>query len=107
MSPLSTPLDLEERLRRFLAEDLGRGDVTAESIVPPDARASARLLAKSDGIVAGTNLAERVVHLLDPAVRASGVVADGGLVRRGEVVATIEADARAFLAAERTLLNLV
>jgi nicotinate-nucleotide pyrophosphorylase (carboxylating) len=107
MSPLPTPPDVDEMLRRFLAEDLGRGDVTAEAIVPAGAKASASLLAKSDGVLAGADLALRVVRLLDPAARADAVASDGRAVRRGDVVATLQADARALLAAERTLLNLV
>jgi nicotinate-nucleotide pyrophosphorylase (carboxylating) len=107
MSPPSSPLDLEERLRRFLADDLGGGDVTAAAIVPAGARAHARLLVKREGVVAGAELAEPLVRLLDPAARASGVARDGRAVRRGDVVATLDADARALLAAERTLLNLV
>src|SRR5215831_3428832 len=73
MSPPSSPLDLEERLRRFLAEDLGRGDATAEAIVPAGARARARLLVKGEGVLAGADLAEPLVRLLDPAARATAV----------------------------------
>ena len=107
MSPPSSPLDLEERLRRFLSEDLGRGDATAEAIVPAGVRARARLLAKGEGVLAGADLAEPIVRLLDPDARATEVTTDGRAVHRGDLVAIVEADARALLAAERTLLNLV
>lgn len=106
-TPHALPPDLDDALRRFLAEDLGGGDVTADAIVPADARARARLLAKGEGIVAGAGLAERLVRLLDPQARASDVWPDGRAVRRGDVVATLASDARALLAAERTLLNVV
>src|SRR5262249_35016386 len=98
---------LEERLRSFLAEDLGRGDVTADAVVPADATASARLTAKAAGIVAGADLVERVARLLDPSASAQGVVADGTSVTPGTALAVVRGRARALLAAERTLLNLV
>jgi nicotinate-nucleotide pyrophosphorylase (carboxylating) len=101
------PADLEERLRAFLAEDLGRGDVTADAVVPADATASARLVAKAAGVVCGADLVERIVRLLDPAATAEDVLADGTAVRPGSVVAVVRGRARALLAAERTLLNLV
>jgi nicotinate-nucleotide pyrophosphorylase (carboxylating) len=101
------PADLEERLRAFLAEDLGRGDVTADAVVPADAAASARLVAKASGVVCGADLVERIVRLLDPAATAEEVLADGTAVRPGSVVAVVRGRARALLAAERTLLNLV
>jgi nicotinate-nucleotide pyrophosphorylase (carboxylating) len=101
------PADLEERLRAFLAEDLGRGDVTADAVVPADATASARLVAKAAGVVCGADLVERIVRLLDPAATAEDVLADGTGVRPGSVVAVVRGRARALLAAERTLLNLV
>jgi nicotinate-nucleotide pyrophosphorylase (carboxylating) len=101
------PADLEERLRAFLAEDLGRGDVTADAVVPADATASARLVAKAAGVVCGADLVERIVRLLDPAAAAEEVLADGTAVRPGSVAAVVRGRARALLAAERTLLNLV
>src|SRR5262245_9599115 len=107
MVPPRTPLDLDDQLRRFLAEDLGAGDATAAAVVPAGARACARLLSKGEGVIAGADLAERLVRLLDPGPRATGVAADGRDVRRRDAVPPLAADARALLAAERTLLNLV
>jgi nicotinate-nucleotide pyrophosphorylase (carboxylating) len=101
------PADLEGRLRAFLAEDLGSGDVTADAVVPADATATARLTAKGAGVVCGADLVERVVRLLDPAAIAEELLADGTGVRPGSVVAVVRGRARALLAAERTLLNLV
>src|SRR5262249_21015319 len=86
---------------------LGRGDATADAVVPAGAEASANLTAKAAGIVAGVDLAERVARLLDPAALARDVVADGTSVAAGTVVAVLRGRARALLAAERTLLNLV
>jgi nicotinate-nucleotide pyrophosphorylase (carboxylating) len=100
------PSDLEGRLRAFLAEDLGSGDVTANAIVPADALATAQLTVKAAGVVAGLDLVERIVRLLDPAAAASGVLADGSKVAPGTVAAVVRGRARALLAAERTLIDL-
>ncbi len=100
-------IDLDERLRGFLAEDLGSGDVTSNALVPASRVAQAALVAKAEGVVAGADLAERIVRLLDPTARAAAVLLDGERVVPGRAAATLSADARALLAAERTLLNLV
>jgi nicotinate-nucleotide pyrophosphorylase (carboxylating) len=104
---LPPPLDLDATLRRFLAEDLGAGDVTSEAVVPAGLRARAVVRAKGAGVVAGADLFERVVRLLDPTARASDVLADGVRVVAGVAALHVEADARALLAAERTALNLL
>ena len=101
------PPDFDATLRRFLAEDLRSGDVTAESLLPGPLAAEATLLAKAEGVICGADLAERVVRLLDPDARARDVLRDGEKVTGRRVVATIAGDGRALLAAERTLLNLV
>jgi len=106
-SSRARPLDLDADLRRFLAEDLGSGDVTAECIVPAAARATATLRAKTVGTIAGADFVETIVRMLDPDAVVSGVLDDGTPVSAGAVVATIAARARALLGAERTLLNLV
>jgi nicotinate-nucleotide pyrophosphorylase (carboxylating) len=101
------PLDLDECLRRFLAEDLGRGDVTGESLVEPAARAEATVVAKAEGVVAGAELAGRVLRLLDPEAKARAPLPDGERVRPGAAVVQLAGNARAILAAERALLNLL
>ena len=98
---------LEADLRRFLAEDLGGGDVTAECVVPAGAPAGATLRAKAPGIVAGADLVEPIRRLLDPSARVAGLLSDGTRVEPGATVARMAADAQVLLAAERTLLNLV
>jgi nicotinate-nucleotide pyrophosphorylase (carboxylating) len=94
-----------ELARRALAEDVGRGDVTTESTIPPGARASGRLFAKMDGIVAGLPMAEIVFLEMDPKAHIERVSHDGDHVTRGQTLLRIEGDARALLTAERTALN--
>jgi nicotinate-nucleotide pyrophosphorylase (carboxylating) len=97
---------LEDLVALALAEDLGeRGDITSALLVPAGARASARLVSRSEGLLAGRAAGEEVL-------RQSGLVgewalSDGARLSPGAVVAEVEGLARALLAAERTLLNLI
>ncbi|MCS7010241.1 MAG: hypothetical protein NZL98_02585, partial [Anaerolineales bacterium] len=84
---MSLPAELVEIIRRALAEDVGLGDVTSESILPPEATMRGQILAKQDGIVAGLDVAEAVYQTLDPAVEFRSLVEEGAHVTRGQALA--------------------
>ena len=88
-----------------LAEDVGAGDWTSEWTVPPDTRARARIVAKADGVIAGMDVARAVFLRVDPGLAVDVLIDDGGRVRPGDVVCTLEGPARAVLTAERVALN--
>jgi nicotinate-nucleotide pyrophosphorylase (carboxylating) len=91
-----------------LAEDLGRaGDVTAQACIEAHARLSTVFAARQNGIVAGLACARLSVMALDPSATFEAMVADGDEVQPGDVLAKVEANARALLSAERTALNLL
>ena len=94
-----------EIIRRALAEDLGSGDVTSESFIPQEHRASARLLAKEDAIVAGLTVVAAVFQQLDPNLTMELPLADGSPISSGTIVLTATGPTRTLLAAERTALN--
>lgn len=96
---------LQDTIRLALAEDIGRGDVTSTAIVPPDGRASAHLIAKQDGIVAGLDVAAAVFREHDPGIQFTARVQEGQRVSPGTLLAEVEGPARAILTAERTALN--
>ena len=62
---------------RALAEDVGSGDVTTAALVPPTARARARIDQRQEGVVAGLDVAEAVFRRVDPALRWRAAVAPG------------------------------
>lgn len=99
--------DLFRLAEDFLAEDLGRGDVTTEAVVLPGVRARGRFLAKQDLVVAGLEIADAVFAVLDSSVEIEAFVTDGDRVPAGEVFARVEGPADVLLAAERTALNLL
>ncbi len=107
VSPLY-PLVYEPLMRRALEEDLGRaGDLTTDAVVPPDALARARLVARGPGRIAGLTVALSAFTLLDPALRISNVHRDGESVAAGTSLAVIDGPARPILTGERTALNIL
>ena len=99
---------IEPIVRAALAEDLGRaGDVTGQACIPADARMRAVFAARRPGVLAGIDCVRLSVLALDPDAQVTPRLRDGETFEAGAVLADVEADARAFLAAERTALNLL
>ena len=99
--------DRDARLRAFLAEDLGSGDVTSDATVPDSARARGELIARSECVVSGLDVARRVFGLLDPELEWDQRKSAGDRARPGEVLASLSGKARPVLAGERVALNLL
>lgn len=101
-------LMIEPVVRLALAEDLGRaGDMTAMACIPQGARMRAAFAARKAGVLAGINCVRLAVRAMDPAASIDLRLRDGDAFEAGAVLAEVEADARAFLSAERTALNLL
>lgn len=98
---------VEAILRAALAEDVGPGDVTTDATVPPGTRASAVLLAKAGGVLAGLPVAEGVFRLLDPGVEFAACLEEGAPFQTGTHLARIAGEACALLTGERVALNLL
>jgi nicotinate-nucleotide pyrophosphorylase (carboxylating) len=92
-------------VRLALTEDVGGGDATTDAVVDAGARARAHIEAKHEGILAGSGVAALAFRELDPEMRITWAVPDGGPVPKGATVATIEGTTRAILTAERVALN--
>lgn len=99
--------ELDQRLLEFLAEDVGSSDVTTDAIVPPDAVATAEIVAKSECVVSGLPVSRRVFELLDPDLSWEERTAAGSKVPPGTTLARLSGKARAILTAERVALNLL
>lgn len=99
---------IEPVVRMALAEDLGRaGDVTAQACIPAGTRMKAVFAARKPGVLAGIGCVRAALRALDPSASIRAPLADGSAFEAGAVLAEVEADARALLAAERTALNLL
>ena len=106
MSAASLPLTpaLQQQLRDWLQEDLGRGDLSAPAL--PPGRCRAHWISKASGVFCGGSLLDVVFRVLDPAASVQLLVADGDPVSPGQRLLNLEAEAAALVAGERTALNL-
>ncbi len=100
------PLLLDPIVRHALEEDLGRaGDITSELTIPAETQATARLMARRSGTIAGLVAAQATFRLVDPALSFEVNAPDGSTVQAGTLLATITGPARALLGGERVALN--
>lgn len=98
---------IEDLLNLAFAEDIGDGDHTTLSTIPADAMGRSRLIIKEDGILAGVEIAEKVLHKVDPSIKMTVFINDGAEVKKGDIAFTAEGPVRALLIAERTMLNIM
>ncbi len=97
---------IEPIIRAALAEDLGRaGDITAQAVIPPDARFTADFRAREAGVVAGIDCARLAMTLMG--ARFDIRLPDASRVAPGDVIARVDGPAAAVLAGERVALNLL
>jgi nicotinate-nucleotide pyrophosphorylase (carboxylating) len=100
--------DILSSIGEFLAEDIGRGDITTTATVPKDSRGVGRFLAKEDIVLCGLEIAEAVFFHLDPeSGEIESTYAEGGEISNGTVFATLKGYADVLLIGERTALNLI
>lgn len=105
LQPLS-PLLIEPLVRTALLEDLGTaGDLTTDAIVDPALVASAALVSRVPGIVAGLDVAALTFRLAEPRLDIAPRHRDCDEIATGEVIASLRGPARGLLTAERTALN--
>lgn len=88
-----------------LREDVGDGDHTTISCIPPDVRGKAVLKIKQDGILAGMEIAEKIFRLKEPSVSFTPFKQDGDIMRDGEDAFEAEASVHTILLCERLILN--
>lgn len=108
--PLRTPpfILIEPTVRQALEEDLGRaGDITSDLVLPAGQKATALLVARKAGTVAGLNAAEAAFHLVDGSLKVVLETRDGTQVESGTTLLGVRGSARSILAAERVALNFV
>jgi len=91
--------------RYALNEDVGRADITTESLIPKNKQAKAVILAKENFLVCGISLARSIFALKDKSIKFRPQVKDGDMVKKGKVLAILEGPAQGILTAERVALN--
>lgn len=94
---------MEQFIRDVLAEDVGRGDLYAR--VSESVPASAKIIAKSDGVLAGEEYLKVLSHVEDFVI--TWHKHDGEMFMKGEVLMELSGDSHTLLRIERTLLNML
>ena len=103
--------EIDEVVRRALLEDLGAGDITTETLVPPDLRDTAQIIAKAEGILAGVEIARTVFLAVDPTLDFKPILSDGAVLRvadhsdANDLIAELSGSVASVLKGERVALN--
>ena len=96
---------LDSLIELAFEEDIGIGDITTDATVPSTQKGIGTLLAKSEGIVAGLPVAERVFEKLDSTLTFRRLINDGDTVNVSTPIAEVQGNAKSILIGERTALN--
>ena len=106
MNELKLPQEqIDNIIDLALAEDISHGDVTSETLIPPELQGKASILVKAKGVLAGGEVAQRVFLRVDPSLNVEVLIKDGTKVQPGDVVATVSGKVIGILKAERVVLN--
>lgn len=104
-------IENQDYVKRFiqnaLHEDIGDGDHTALSCVPPNQIGKAQLLVKQEGILAGVEIAKLVYETFDNNLQIKTFINDGSPIKPGDVVFTVEGSELSILQTERLVLNFI
>lgn len=97
--------NIQQFISAALAEDTGDGDHTSLACIPSSAKGKAQLIAKSDGIIAGVDLALEIFKIVDKSLKIKIFIHDGSTIKNGDIVLTVEGKSQSILLAERLVLN--
>jgi len=99
----------DEELKRLIdiafKEDIGDGDHSTLSCIPPDANGNAVLKIKQEGILAGVEVAEKIFKLKEPSAHFTAHKRDGEQMKYGDVAFEVETSIHTILQCERLVLN--
>jgi len=103
--------DFEKNLLNFihhsLSEDIGEGDHTTLSTINKSMVGKAKLLVKSDGIIAGVAVASRIFNVYDNGLKINIFIDDGQKVNYGDIAFVVEGSVASILSTERLVLNIM
>lgn len=97
--------DFTEIAKRALREDIGRGDVTSQAVLPADLVVRGELVTREEGVVAGLEVCKVVFGLVDDPAKVDLAAADGEEVLAGRILAEVRGPAIGILSGERVALN--
>lgn len=98
--------EIQKIIRRALAEDIGKGDITTKATVSSKVKGQAVVVAKGRFVIGGINVFAQVFTVLDRRLKVVQYGRDGQVVRKGEVIAEVNGSLASILQAERVALNI-
>ncbi len=105
---MKTPQELiDELIRLAFSEDIGDGDHTTLCCIPNTEMGKQKLLIKEEGVLAGVEMARRVINYFDPELKITTYIEDGAEVKPGDVAFIVEGRVQSLLQVERTMLNIM
>lgn len=105
---MKTPQELiDELITLAFNEDIGDGDHTTLCCIPATEIGKQKLLIKEAGVLAGVDMARRVINYFDPELKITTYIEDGAEVQPGDVAFVVEGRVQSLLQVERTMLNIM
>lgn len=101
---MTLPDDIQETVRRALAEDIGNGDITA-ALIPETAQCDATVISRENAIICGVAWFDAVFQQLDTGIEVTWRVKDGDAVGVNQILCSLHGSARPMLSGERAALN--
>jgi nicotinate-nucleotide pyrophosphorylase (carboxylating) len=100
-------MDLHDFVKAALAEDVRDGDHTSLACIPTDAHGSMKLLMKEEGVIAGLQISQDILRIIDKDVKIQAHNKDGDLIKPGNIIMHIHGNVQKLLIAERLILNIM
>lgn len=97
-------INVDDKIRLALQEDITGEDVTTAAIIRENTRSRVQLICKEDGILAGLPVFKRTFELLGE-TEFETFFNEGDHIKKGDLIATVTGDARILLSGERVALN--
>jgi nicotinate-nucleotide pyrophosphorylase (carboxylating) len=101
IAPVFDPVDIA------LSEDVGPGDLTSQLFIPEEHVSTARIFAKENCVVAGTQAAIATYQKVDSSLEVTRMIGDGTRLKPGDTVIRLRGSTRSILTGERVALNFI
>ncbi len=98
-------MNIDNFIKQAFQEDLGDGDHTSLACFSKSTIGTANLISKDTGVIAGIELAKKIVHLYDSSIIISTYYNDGDTVKYGDLILKLEGSVQSILSIERLMLN--
>ncbi len=97
----------DKLIRLAFKEDVGKGDITSNLLIPDKAKSSANIILKEKAVISGLRIFQRVFKIIDDKIKINFFTKDGELYPAGTIIGTVYGNTRNILKCERLSLNIL